>query len=222
MERCDLGTIFLCTFGAPRNSHEGCRRTYLSQRDLQAHMNHRHVTKTSAAPKPSNSDSTATTKPLETGGRTARQAAIPGVRPPILNSNRGNLITIQLQGPPPPTLLRELESMTKITCSVSVFYSTWIIYMMEVSYKTVFVLDHSPYFAAKCNQPLDVEALKIKDRKICKSLWTCCVEVALEYRRIISDLFQRNSKFVRFVLSDSIGRFVTPDWGEDTNRLENI
>uniref|UniRef100_A0A915JDL3 Protein asunder n=1 Tax=Romanomermis culicivorax TaxID=13658 RepID=A0A915JDL3_ROMCU len=94
---------------------------------------------------------------------------------------------------------------------------------MDVSYKTVFVLDHGPYFAAKCVQPVDVGAAsKFEDSKISKSLWTCCVEVALEYRRIMLDLFQRDTKFIRFVLSDSIGRFLTPDWGEDSNRLENI
>jgi E3 ubiquitin-protein ligase Hakai len=35
--------IFLCTHGGTLYSTHGCRRTYLSQRDLQAHINHRHM-----------------------------------------------------------------------------------------------------------------------------------------------------------------------------------
>lgn len=33
----------MCTHGGTRYGNAGCRRTYLSQRDLQAHINHRHV-----------------------------------------------------------------------------------------------------------------------------------------------------------------------------------
>jgi len=38
IERCSLGTVFMC-----RN--DSCKRTYLSQRDLEAHIKHRHVRK---------------------------------------------------------------------------------------------------------------------------------------------------------------------------------
>lgn len=41
----------MCTHGGTRHGQTGCRRTYLSQRDLQAHINHRHVsTVTQATP----------------------------------------------------------------------------------------------------------------------------------------------------------------------------
>lgn len=43
VEQSDLGTVFMCTYGGSRYGNTGCRRTYLSQRDLQAHINHRHV-----------------------------------------------------------------------------------------------------------------------------------------------------------------------------------
>jgi len=43
VEQTGLGTIFMCTHGGTRYENKGCRRTYLSQRDLQAHINHRHV-----------------------------------------------------------------------------------------------------------------------------------------------------------------------------------
>lgn len=43
VEQTGLGTVFMCTHGGTRYGNTGCRRTYLSQRDLQAHVNHRHV-----------------------------------------------------------------------------------------------------------------------------------------------------------------------------------
>ncbi|KAL1122899.1 hypothetical protein AAG570_003224, partial [Ranatra chinensis] len=42
VEQTGLGTVFMCTHGGTRYGNTGCRRTYLSQRDLQAHINHRH------------------------------------------------------------------------------------------------------------------------------------------------------------------------------------
>lgn len=44
VEQSGLGTVFMCTHGGSRYGNTGCRRTYLSQRDLQAHINHRHIT----------------------------------------------------------------------------------------------------------------------------------------------------------------------------------
>lgn len=43
VEQSGLGTVFMCTHGGSRYGNTGCRRTYLSQRDLQAHINHRHI-----------------------------------------------------------------------------------------------------------------------------------------------------------------------------------
>lgn len=42
VEQAGLGNIFLCTQGGSRYGNTGCRRTYLSGRDLQAHIQHRH------------------------------------------------------------------------------------------------------------------------------------------------------------------------------------
>ena len=42
IEHSALGTVFICSHGAPKHSMDGCRRTYLSHRDLQAHIIHRH------------------------------------------------------------------------------------------------------------------------------------------------------------------------------------
>lgn len=43
VEQSGLGTVFMCTHSGSRYGNTGCRRTYLSQRDLQAHINHRHI-----------------------------------------------------------------------------------------------------------------------------------------------------------------------------------
>lgn len=43
VEQTGLGTVYMCTHGGTRYGRAGCRRTYLSQRDLQAHINHRHM-----------------------------------------------------------------------------------------------------------------------------------------------------------------------------------
>jgi E3 ubiquitin-protein ligase Hakai len=43
IEQCSVGSVFVCTYEGPRHSWEGCRRTYLSLRDLQAHIEHRHL-----------------------------------------------------------------------------------------------------------------------------------------------------------------------------------
>ncbi|RZF32020.1 hypothetical protein LSTR_LSTR007098 [Laodelphax striatellus] len=49
VEHTGLGSVFMCTHGGTRYGNAGCRRTYLSQRDLQAHFNHRHVSNSAAA-----------------------------------------------------------------------------------------------------------------------------------------------------------------------------
>jgi E3 ubiquitin-protein ligase Hakai len=49
VEQTGLGTVFMCIFGGSRYGKTGCRRTYLSQRDLQAHINHRHMTAPAAS-----------------------------------------------------------------------------------------------------------------------------------------------------------------------------
>ena len=52
VEKSALGTVFVCSFGAPKHSTKGCRRTYLSQRDLQSHIAHRHTPKPDPKPAP--------------------------------------------------------------------------------------------------------------------------------------------------------------------------
>lgn len=48
IEQSALGTVFVCSYGGPKHGDGGCRRTYLSHRDLQAHIYHRHMRTDSA------------------------------------------------------------------------------------------------------------------------------------------------------------------------------
>ncbi|KAF8572070.1 E3 ubiquitin-protein ligase Hakai [Paragonimus westermani] len=72
VERCLVGGIFMCF------ENDSCRRTYLSQRDLQAHIDHRHRGGITVPPKSSVESSVATqpikvalSKPItETSGST--------------------------------------------------------------------------------------------------------------------------------------------------------
>jgi E3 ubiquitin-protein ligase Hakai len=61
VEQTGLGTVFMCTHGGTRYGKTGCRRTYLSQRDLQAHINHRHTPLTQDIKPTEKSSITATT-----------------------------------------------------------------------------------------------------------------------------------------------------------------
>ncbi|KAK9399379.1 E3 ubiquitin-protein ligase Hakai [Crotalus adamanteus] len=46
IEQCLRGSLFMCSIV------QGCKRTYLSQRDLQAHINHRHMRAGKPVPRP--------------------------------------------------------------------------------------------------------------------------------------------------------------------------
>lgn len=52
IEQCQLGTVFVCSYGSPRHGPGGCRRTYLSYRDMEAHIKHRHAKKDAPIPAP--------------------------------------------------------------------------------------------------------------------------------------------------------------------------
>lgn len=72
--------------------------------------------------------------------------------------------------------------------------------MVELNHKTVFILDHTQYFGIASENYIDLDCLKIKRLApaLSKSLWTCAVEGAIEYSRIVWDLFPKG-KLVSFV-----------------------
>lgn len=114
--------------------------------------------------------------------------------------------------------------------------------MLNCSHKTVIVLDHGPLFASPCGEAI----LEAKGRQgpeataLHKSLWTvplptlvleqgreerrvqCGVEGGLEYLRLVSDLFPESRALVRFVVSDFVGRNVTPGWGGKGQALDAV
>ncbi|XP_054271136.1 integrator complex subunit 13 [Macrosteles quadrilineatus] len=81
--------------------------------------------------------------------------------------------------------------------------------MYPPSHKTIFVLDHTPYFGISSEDLLEFDFTKARGpgfiplAPIVKSLWTCIVEAALEYCRIVWDIFPQHNKLVRFIVSDS-------------------
>merc|ERR1712098_208435 len=86
VEQAGLGNIFLCTIGGSRYGNNGCRRTYLSSRDLSAHINHRHS---------SQSGYGATPTSLHSG--VPGQIDNHGMNISVLNSRPSNLITIHAE-----------------------------------------------------------------------------------------------------------------------------
>ncbi|XP_050557087.1 E3 ubiquitin-protein ligase Hakai isoform X5 [Spodoptera frugiperda] len=104
VEQTGLGTVFMCTHSGTRYGNTGCRRTYLSQRDLQAHINHRHVSSGAVESKPEPEPPTNTVaivKPLtqlpptagDPRGHGGHGHAPSGERPRA----RTNLITVPIQ-----------------------------------------------------------------------------------------------------------------------------
>jgi len=72
--------------------------------------------------------------------------------------------------------------------------------MFPVSHKTVILLDRSPTFLTESSKHYVDFDMFMKSKgpgiiplaPIAKSLWTCNVEAALEYARVVYDLFPAN------------------------------
>lgn len=97
VEKTGLGTVFMC-------QTESCKRTYLSQRDLQAHIEHRHVRRqTASALNPSNTANVITTTNTSSKDVTASHARTVSYNsnafqsPIPVVSSRSNLITVPIQ-----------------------------------------------------------------------------------------------------------------------------
>nr|CAI5837583.1 unnamed protein product [Callosobruchus analis] len=94
------------------------------------------------------------------------------------------------------------------------------------NHKTVFVLDHTPYFGISCESPIEFEFLKTRTpgfipmTPISKSLWTSSVESAIEYCRIVWDLFPQG-KMVRFIASDTVAHILNT-WSQAQQNLTHI
>lgn len=98
--------------------------------------------------------------------------------------------------------------------------------MYPANHKTVFVLDHTPYFGISCENPIEFEFLRgrtnnfIPMMPISKTLWTSSVESAIEYCRIVWDLFPAG-KLVRFFASDTVAHILN-SWSTTQQSLSYI
>nr|CAG4641723.1 EOG090X06V5 [Eurycercus lamellatus] len=94
VEQTGLAQLFMCTHGGSRYGNDGCRRTYLSQRDLQAHVNHRHL-RLPREPQKISTVSSLRTNNNVNSGITGNTQHIP-----VLNS-RSNLVSVPIQDSSP-------------------------------------------------------------------------------------------------------------------------
>ncbi len=104
VEKSGLGTVFMC-------QTESCKRTYLSQRDLQAHIQHRHVRRavaTNPVNTPNSANIISTTSSVSNPLSTPQSGTSANSRPITYSSNtyqspipvvssRSNLITVPIQ-----------------------------------------------------------------------------------------------------------------------------
>ncbi|XP_059843710.1 integrator complex subunit 13 isoform X3 [Hypanus sabinus] len=99
--------------------------------------------------------------------------------------------------------------------------------LFSEAHKTVFVVDHCPYMAESCRQTVEFDMFT-KNRApgiiplapIAKSLWTCAVESAMEYCRIMYDIFPTR-KLVNFIVSDSRAHTLN-SWGQEDQNLQEL
>ncbi|XP_078678571.1 integrator complex subunit 13-like isoform X1 [Branchiostoma floridae x Branchiostoma belcheri] len=99
------------------------------------------------------------------------------------------------------------------------------------SHKTVVILDHSPFMSEPCGQTVDFDILPksraapgiIPLAPLAKSLWTCTVEAASEYARVVYDVYPPRSrdKLLKFVITDTEARSLN-SWMEEEQSLSNV
>lgn len=104
---------------------------------------------------------------------------------------------------------------------------------IPLNHKTIFLFDNANFFASNCGQTFDFDVASTKAAKsnpnqsqsslklnpLNKSLWTCNVESALEYSRIVFDLFPEN-KLIAFVVTNY--NFILNSWNESEQSLDHV
>ena len=101
-----------------------------------------------------------------------------------------------------------------------------------LNHKTIFIFDHSNCFAANCGQTFEFDIStkskpssqsqnqsQQKINPLTKSLWTCTVEAALEFARVVYDLFPEN-KLIRMMTTKHDNMLNT--WHESEQGLEHV
>lgn len=83
--------------------------------------------------------------------------------------------------------------------------------LFPTNHKTVFVVDHTPYFGLASSAHIGMDFSKRTPNGVAlpptfKSMWTTCIEAVVEYCRIVWDLFPDNGKVIRVISSDMQSR----------------
>uniref|UniRef100_A0A1I7WMS2 Protein asunder n=1 Tax=Heterorhabditis bacteriophora TaxID=37862 RepID=A0A1I7WMS2_HETBA len=90
---------------------------------------------------------------------------------------------------------------------------------LGADHKLLIVLDHGSKFAKDANSPIPIslkDSTSTEMRQVGvaqKTLWTWCVECAMELHRVVSDLFPTQNRLIRLVLADCVGRLLQSEWG---------
>lgn len=99
-----------------------------------------------------------------------------------------------------------------------------------INHKTILLFDHSSYFAINCGQTFEFDIpskSKTSNQSqsynklsaLNKSLWACTVEAALEFARIVYDLFPEN-KLIRLMTTKHENTLNS--WNESEQGLETV
>lgn len=101
----------------------------------------------------------------------------------------------------------------------------------QLSHKTIFLFDNSSYFSTNCGQTYEFD-VSIRSKQsnqqqnpssklnpLNKSLWTCNIESALEFARIVYDLFPEN-KLIQMITSKHDA--MLNSWNESEQGLEHV
>jgi len=96
--------------------------------------------------------------------------------------------------------------------------------LFPAAHKTVFILDHGPYFALPCHQvEFDVGRRGgpgfIPLASISKSVWTVAVEAVAEYCRIVWDIFPKGDRLIRVVVGDEGGG---EGWDDNEQNMNSV
>jgi hypothetical protein len=108
---------------------------------------------------------------------------------------------------------------------------------VPLNHKTILLFDHVNYFANFCGQVIEFDSLGGKQSskpnnagnnssaslatnltRINKTMWTCCIESALELSRIVFDLFPDGEKLIRLMVSRHDNAINS--WNENEQNLE--
>jgi hypothetical protein len=107
---------------------------------------------------------------------------------------------------------------------------------IPINHKTIILFDHINFLSNNCGQQIELDNLANKQGKqsaaapaisnqsqinpINKTLWTSCIESALEFSRIVYDLFPENEKLIRLMVT----KFdqTLNGWNDNEQNLEHL